>query len=174
MMRFERRWAQHLLSAFAPPSSEGLSPGPSEVDYLAVLARMRRQASPLAALGLRIAVWVAALAPLWRWGRLATITKLAAERRVELLRELLGHRLFAVRELTLLLKLCAAMALLGSPSVRARSGYDPLQSERPPSSTRVRLPLSAEPAALRGAHTPADIATAALEEVHRHSEMPRS
>jgi hypothetical protein len=174
MMRFERRWAQHLLAAFAPPSGEGLSPGPTEVDYLGVLARMRRQASPLAAFGLRIAVWVAALAPLWRWGRLATITKLATERRSELLRELLSPRLFAVRELTLLLKLCAAMALLGSPSVRARSGYDPLQSERPPSSARVRLPLAAGAEALRGASTPAEVTAAALEEVRRRSEMPPS
>lgn len=174
MMRFERRWAQHLLSAFAPPSTTGLSPGPTEVDYLGVLARMRRHASPLAALGLRIAVWVAALAPFWRWGRLTTITKLAAERRSELLRELLSHRLFAVRELTLLLKLCAAMALLGSPSVRARSGYDPMQSERPPSSARVRLPLAAEMPPRHGALPATEVATVALQDPPRPSEAPPS
>jgi hypothetical protein len=143
MMRFERRWAQHLLAAFAPPaSSEGLSPGPTEVDYLGVLARMRSKASPLAAIGLRLAVWLAALAPLWLWGRLTTISTLANERRPQLLRELLGHRTFAVRELTMLLKLCAAMALLGTPSVRARSGYDPLDASRE-AGARLRLPIAA-------------------------------
>ena len=143
MMAFEKRWARHLLAAFAPPGGPGLAPAPEEVDYLGVLGRMVRGASPLAALGLRLAIWIAALAPLWLWGKLTTISKLAAERRPELLRELLGHRAFVVRELTLLLKLSAAMALLGTPSVRARSGYD----QAPPAAEvdrapRVRLPLA--------------------------------
>jgi hypothetical protein len=146
MMRFERRWAQHLLAAFAPASSgEGLSPRPGEVDYLGVLARMRAKASPLAALGLRLAIWIAALAPLWLWGKVTTISALAIERRPELLRELLGHRTFAVRELTMLLKLCAAMALLGTPSVRERSGYDTLDAAR--AGGRARLPIAAHSSA---------------------------
>jgi hypothetical protein len=82
----------------------------------------------VAALGLRLAIWIAALAPLWLWGKLTTISKLATERRTELLRQLLTHRAFAVRELVTLLKLSAAMALLGTPSVRARSGYDHVQA----------------------------------------------
>jgi hypothetical protein len=150
MMRFELRWAEHLLSAFAPPASgpsQGLAPTPSEVDYLTVLARMRGKASPLAAIGLRAAVWIAALAPLWLWGKLLTVSSLAHERRPELLRQLLGHRSFAVRELTLLLKLCAAMALLGTPSVRARSGYDPLDAGREAGGLRARLPIVAHSSA---------------------------
>jgi hypothetical protein len=124
MLSFERRWARHVLAAFAPTGGPGLAPALEEVDYQDVFARMLRGASPWAAMGLRLALWIAALAPIWLWGRLTTVTKLAAERRPELLRQLLHHRAFAVRELTLLLKLCAAMALLGTPSVRARSGYD--------------------------------------------------
>jgi hypothetical protein len=124
MLSFERRWAKSLLSAFAPAGGPGLSPLENEVDYVGVLLRMKREATPLAALGMRVAIWIGALAPLWLWGKLATVTELARERRPELLRELLGHRVFAVRELTLLLKLCAAMALLGAPTVRLRSGYD--------------------------------------------------
>ena len=78
MMRFERRWAQHLLAAFAPAGlGRGALAAPDEVDYLGVLARMRAKATPLAALGLRLAVWIAALAPLWLWGKLATISTLA-------------------------------------------------------------------------------------------------
>src|SRR5262249_18484280 len=111
MLSFEKRWAAHLLSGFAPVAGPGLAPRRGEVDYVAVLARMMRDATPVAALGLRLAIWVAALAPLWLWGKLATISKLAVERHPELLRDLLAHRLFAVRELTMLLKLCAAMAL---------------------------------------------------------------
>lgn len=144
MMAFERRWARHLLAAFAPTGGLGLAPLENEVDYLAALVRMMREASPLAAVGLRLAVWMAALAPLWLWGRLTTISKLAGERRTQLLRELLSHRLFAVRELSLLLKLCAAMALLGTPSARMRSGYDDVQPAiKSESGMRPRLPIVA-------------------------------
>jgi hypothetical protein len=124
MLSFERRWAKSLLAGFAPSDGPGLAPLRDEVDYEGVLARMMREATPLAALGIRAAVWIGALAPLWLWGKLTTITKLAHERHPDLLRALLGHRVFAIRELTMLLKLCAAMALLGTPSVRMRSGYD--------------------------------------------------
>jgi hypothetical protein len=146
MMGFERRWARHVLAAFAPVGGPGLAPLSDEVDYETALRRMMDGASPLAAVGMRLALWIAALAPIWLWGRLTTVTRLAAARRPELLRQLLGHRAFAIRELTLLLKLCAAMALLGTPSVRARSGYDvtvPPISARPRALTptpRVRLP----------------------------------
>ena len=142
MMGFERRWARHLLAAFAPGEGPGLAPLPGEVDYVATFARMYREATPLAALGLRLALWIAALAPLWLWGKLATISKVAVERRPQLLRELLVHRAFAVRELSLLLKLTASMALLGTPSVRARSGYDHVQAaSKIESGVRARLPL---------------------------------
>lgn len=142
MTRWERRWAQHLLAAFAPSGGPGLAPLAGEVDYETAFMRMRRHATPLAALGLRVALWMAALAPLWLWGRLATISKLATPRRSELLRQLLAHRTFAVRELTLLLKLAATMALLGTPSVRARSGYDSVQAATVvESGMRVKLPV---------------------------------
>lgn len=124
MMAFERRWARHVLAAFAPQGGPGLSPTEGEVDYEGTFMCMLREATPLATLGLRLAVWMTAFAPFWLWGKLATINKLTNERRSQLLRELLRHRVFAVRELSLLLKLGASMALLGAPSVRGRSGYD--------------------------------------------------
>jgi hypothetical protein len=121
----ERRWAVDLLRAFAPETTgEGLVPLPGEVDYLATFDRMRARATRLAALGLRAAVWLIALTPLWQRGRFATMSALPVQARAEKLAELLAHRLFIVRELALLLKLCAAMALFASPSVRARSAYD--------------------------------------------------
>lgn len=168
MLSFERRWARHLLGAFAPVGGSGLAPREGEVDYVTALGRMMRGATPLAALGIRLALWLAALAPFWLWGRLTTITKLANERRTELLGQLLRHRLFAVRELALLLKLCAAMALLGTPSVRARSSYD-TRIERvsvPPEATTRRelrhLPIFAaavESAPARPSARPAEVAT---------------
>lgn len=128
MTPFERRWAQALLEAFAPPGGPGLAPREGEVDYLGTFATLARRARPHAAWGLRIAVWLAALAPMWLWGRLRTVSGLSRGARARLLEELLAHRSFPVRELTLLLKLSASMALLGTSSVRARSGYDHVQA----------------------------------------------
>lgn len=124
MLGFERRWAQALLEAFAPPGAGGLAPQAGEVDYVAGFQRMLASFTWRAALGLRAALWIGALAPLWMWGRLRSVTKLSVDRRTRLLRELLAHRLFLVRELAFLLKTAASFALLGTPSVRARSNYD--------------------------------------------------
>lgn len=124
MTALERRWAVDLLSAFAPVGGTGLAPLDGEVDYLGVLETMHRNATRLAALGLRAAIWLLALAPIWTGRSLRTISGLPRAARASLLAELLVHRTFAVRELSLLLKLCASMALLGTRSVRARSGYD--------------------------------------------------
>lgn len=128
MTAFERRWTAAVLEAFAPPGGPGLAPRPGEVDYVATFATLMRRTRPAAAWGLRLAIWLAALAPFWLRGRLHTVTGLTHEARARLLDELLRHRSFPVRELTLLLKVSAAMALLGTPSVRARSGYDHVQA----------------------------------------------
>lgn len=140
MWDFEQRWAQHVLAAFAPEAGPGLSPAANEVDYVTTTRRMLRQVNPWAAIGLRLAIWIAALAPFWLWGKFVTVSKLAGTRRAELLRALLAHRFMLVRELTLLLKLCAAIALLGTPSVRARSGYDQVAEAKLESGVRIRLP----------------------------------
>jgi len=124
MTRWEQSWATEMLAAFAPQSPDGLAPLPGEVDYQNTLRRMLRGSTPLAALGLRLSVWLVALAPIWLLGRCVTFSKLALREQSELLGRLLRHRSLGVRELVMLLKLTAAIALLGTPSVRARSGYD--------------------------------------------------
>jgi hypothetical protein len=78
----------------------------------------------LARIGLFLGVWMAWLAPVWMTLRLRTLGSLAPAERATILNAMSRHRSYAVRELTLLLKIVASMALLGVPSVRARSGYD--------------------------------------------------
>lgn len=149
MTRIEKRWACDVLAAFAPERGDGLAPKPGEVDYLGAMSRMLRGATPRAAMGLRLALWLVALSPLWLWGRITTLSGLAAERRSALLSQLLVHRSFAVRELTTLLKLAAAIALLGTASVRERSGYDVVEaSAEAESGLRRRLPLLVEDSGL--------------------------
>lgn len=124
MTRWELSWACEVLNAFLVEGSPGLNVAPGEVDYIGTFSRMRRGSTALAAIGLRLALWMVVLAPLWFLGRVGTFSALALRDRTELLARLLSHRSFVVRELTLLLKLTAAMALLGTASVRARTQYD--------------------------------------------------
>jgi hypothetical protein len=124
MFGFEIRWAEAILEAYAPSDGPGLAPTPGEVDYLGWFLSMRTRAPFLAALGLRLAVWIIALSPIWHTRRLRTFGSLALGERAALLDRLLNHGWFAVRELTLLMKIQASMSLLGTATVRARSGYD--------------------------------------------------
>lgn len=124
MTRWEQAWAEAVLTAFVVEGAPGLDVSQGEVDYLSALGRMRERGTALAAFGLRAAIWMVAMAPLWLFGRFVMFGTLARAERTELLGRLLTHKSFAVRELTLLLKLTAAMALLGTASVRARSHYD--------------------------------------------------
>ena len=151
MTRLEQGWAADVLTAFTEDEESGLTPRAGEVDYVSAFRRMRRGSTTLARVGLRTALWLVALAPLWLLGRVATFSALPAPERTELLIRLLAHRSFVVRELTLLLKLTAAMALLGTSSVRSRSGYDNVRPKAAITATaasdaRVHLPLAARPA----------------------------
>jgi hypothetical protein len=163
MTPWEQQWALDVLAAFAPPASDGLSPLPGEVDYGSTFRRMQRGATPLASFGLRLALWMVVLSPLWLLGRFATFSRLALRERTELLARLLRHTSSGVRELSLLLKFTAAVALLGTPSVRARSGYDSVKVPAPTQQqiaegARRHLPVVQKPAARGG--QPGAIATA--------------
>ena len=141
MTRLEQTWATDVLAAFAGSDSAGLCPRAGEIDYWNTFQRMHRRSTKLAALGLRAALWLVSLAPVWCLGRLATFSLLPRRERTELLSRLLLHRNFAVRELTLLLKLTAAMALFASNSLRARSGYDNVQFVAPSETTEPKRPV---------------------------------
>jgi hypothetical protein len=144
LLAFERRWAHAVLEAFAPPGGVGLAPQPGEVDYVGGMQRMLGSFTTRAALGLRAGLWIAALAPLWMGGRLASMARMSLEARTELVRRLLVHRSFLVRELTFLLKTAASFALLGTSSIRARSNYDrgtePVWGEA--ADAKLRLPVA--------------------------------
>jgi hypothetical protein len=136
-----------LLAAFAPQGARGLSPREGEVHYLAAYEKLVAGAAPLAAFGLRAAVWLFALSPIWHLGRARSISGLVEAERTALLRALLRHQTHVVRELTLLLKYAAALALLGTPSIRARSGYDapPADAVRMTANVHHHLPLLDRP-----------------------------
>src|SRR5262245_17385409 len=124
LLRFERRWMKALLEAFALPHQKGLSPQPGEVDYLSTAETMMRSSTTWASFGIRAALWLIAWSPFWLYGKVQSISALSLRERSDLLRGLLCHPRFAVRELAGLLKIVACFALLGTASVRARANYD--------------------------------------------------
>ena len=146
MTRLEQDWAAEVLTAFTLDGAPGLNAAPGEVDYVGALRRMRRNSTKLAGVALRIAVWMVAFAPLLLYGRFRMFSRLARRDQSELLKRMLEHRHLVIRELTALLKLTAAMALLGTASVRARSGYDEhTPRTRIESSAHLHLPLLQQP-----------------------------
>ncbi len=125
MFAFERRWVEIILGSFAPPGGGALAPEPGEVvDYLGTYRSMLVRSRPVARVGLRAALWLVALAPLWLLHRPRAFRALSLAERQALLARLMEHAAYAVREAAFLLKLVACLALFANDALRARSGYD--------------------------------------------------
>jgi hypothetical protein len=144
LTRLEVFWAGLVLPSFAG-SGAGFTVREGEVDYLAGLARFMGAASEKAKLGICVAFLLAVTAPVWLGGRLRGFSSLGAEERSELLDRMSRHRVFFVRELCLLLKLIACMAIFRAPSTRERTGYDRATPGAAPH--RRKLPVLAHAAA---------------------------
>lgn len=127
---FERGWAAAMVGGFAPAGGAGLAPTPGEVDYVGAFELMCRSTTRLAAFGMRLALWMSVLAPMFVWGRATTALRLSPERRSKLLGEMLTHRFMLVRELTVLLKLVASFAMFRVAALRIRSHYDDAELAR--------------------------------------------
>jgi hypothetical protein len=115
LTRFELRWARDAF--------EAIFPGPDGIRSLDVegfLARMVRTAPLEPALGVRVAIWIVALAPLFVLRRVATIHDLSPEEREGLVVRLASNALYPVRQLVLLLKTVGALLYAGDATVRAR------------------------------------------------------
>lgn len=70
------------------------------------------------ALGLRLALWMVALAPLWTLASFATIASLDVDARERLVVRLLASPVYGVRQLTLALKAMGALAFARAPAIR--------------------------------------------------------
>ena len=118
------RWSAIILGGFTVEGGEGLAPDPGQIDWRRAALDFLERANLRGRLGVHIGMLIAMAAPLWLWGRFQTAASLVPVERARLLAELLSHRIFFVRELTLLLKLVACMAFFRDPAIRARSAYD--------------------------------------------------
>ncbi len=118
MTRFENAWACATFGAIYPADPR-LGPSAASLDVEGYLVDVRTNAQFRTALGLRLALWMVALAPLFVLRRFATITGLAESEREALLRALLVNPLYPVRQLVILLKAIAALLYARAPEIRA-------------------------------------------------------
>jgi hypothetical protein len=131
----ERSLAPVVLASFAPLATPGgLVVGESEVDWAGGLERFVGTAATKARVGLTLAMVAFFFAPMWALGRFRTLAASSAEERAAAMERVLAHPIFLVREMGLLVKLVACMAMFRVGSLRARSGYDgPARREEKPS-----------------------------------------
>ena len=143
-MRFtalERRWITDSMESFAPVGNAGLTVAAGEVDFVRAVETFAANSTLRGKLGLRLAVWMAGLAPLIILGQLRTISSMAMDARAEVITRLQTHRVYAIRGLSLLIKVGASFAIFGDPSLRARSGYDKPSSSARRAQERARRSL---------------------------------
>jgi hypothetical protein len=120
LTQFENRWAEAALGAIFPGSrDEGLA-DILAMDVPGFLSRVMRTVPFQAALGLRVAIWLVALAPLFVLGRFATIARLALPERESVVARLVASQRYAVRSLVMILKTMGALLYAGDDGVRAR------------------------------------------------------
>jgi hypothetical protein len=120
LLRFERRWAVAAMEAIFPGSSDlGLS-DIRTMDVDGFLCELMALLPARAALGVRLAVWLVALAPMWVLYRFATIEQLTAGDRERVMIGLMSSQSYAVRSLALILKTLGALLYAGDNRVRAQ------------------------------------------------------
>ncbi len=120
LTRFEDRWAEAAMGAIYPGSPES---GFADIRAMGVgrfLRQLLRSVPFHAAFGVRAAVWLVALAPLFMLGRFTTIVGLTTADRERVVASLVVHRWYVVRSLVLILKTMGALLYAGDGAVRAR------------------------------------------------------
>ncbi len=146
-LAFERRWIETILPSFLGAPSEGaqLTVSSGEVDWVGAATEMHRGSNGRAKVGFRLAVWAVYFSPLWMGAGAVTLAGLPMEARAALLDRMSRHDVFAVRGMTLLLKLAVSLAIFVNDEVRVRSGYERTTTRFDP----VRRGLPVFPSGLR-------------------------
>ena len=120
LSRLEMGWAAASMGAIFPGSADAGLADIQAMDLRGYLVQLMRVVPFQAALGVRVAVWVVALAPLFVLGRLRTIAGLTPPDREKVVATLVRSRAYALRSLVLILKTMGALFYAGDDAVRAR------------------------------------------------------
>jgi hypothetical protein len=120
LTRLEHRWARAALVAMFPGSREDGFADIAGMNVHGYLVEVMRSLPFKARLGLRSAIWLIGLAPLFVLGRLATIGGLTPVEGERVVAALGVSRSYGVRSLVMLLKTFGALLYAGDDGVRAR------------------------------------------------------
>jgi len=119
----EKRWLRSALAALIPAGANRRFPlGALETGALKLGEDMLAQSPLLAALGVRAAIWVAYLFPLFVVGKLKTLSGLSPDEQDRYLNRLYDHPLYLIRQTILLLKSVACLSYLADDRVREALG----------------------------------------------------
>jgi len=127
----ELRWARAAMGAIFPPGGGGTIPvGAGHLDVDGFLVALVGELPLRAGLGIRAAIWMCALAPLWVLRRPKLLADLDAEPRLRVVTALFQSSSYVVRQLVLLLKVFGALLFASAPAVRAAMFPAPASSGR--------------------------------------------
>ena len=116
---FERRWAHAALDTIFPGPPRGSLPvGIGDLDLDGYLNDTLTTIPLESAVGLRLAFWVIAFAPLFVIGRFATIAGLEPEDRERVMLAIAGSKSYAIRSTIVALKAVFSLFYFGDPRVR--------------------------------------------------------
>jgi hypothetical protein len=113
----------HTELAWARDAFETIFPGPQGIGAMDVEGYLTSTFAKIPlepALGLRVAIWIVALSPLFVLGRFSTFHALGPSDREKVMSSLAVHRTYFVRQLVLALKAIGALLYAGDPRVSAQ------------------------------------------------------
>lgn len=156
---FERRWAHAVLETMFPGPDRGALPlGIVDLDLDGFLDETLSETPVEASIGLRLALWVIALAPLFVMGRPATIASLPVGDRERVIGALAASPVYVLRSTVLALKAIGALLYCGDPVLRPLMlGRQPAPAGGGVIALRLRAPPpapAAQPAAARAPVAP--------------------
>jgi hypothetical protein len=121
LMSFERRWLRAILDTIFPGKERGVLPlGATDLDVDGFFDGLFAQAPFESSLGLRVAIWILGLAPLFVLGKPRSFAGLGIEDRERLYLKLAASRVYVVRSLVIALKAIGSLLYCGDPTVRGR------------------------------------------------------
>ena len=133
---FELAWATAAFDAIFPERA-ALPHGIARMQPARFLADVVASSPLEQSIGLRLTLWMIALAPLWLLRRPKTIADIRPDERQRVLELLIASPVYAVRQLVVAFKALGSMLYAQSPEARA---WMTTARERPERLVAIRLP----------------------------------
>lgn len=136
LLPFELAWTEAAMSAIYPDGT-ALPHGVVRLHPARFFDELLAEIPLEQSIGLRLTLWMVALAPLFTIGKLGTIASISPADRERVLERLLASPRYAVRQLALSLKAVAALLYVQSAEIRAA-----MTTPHPPSIVPIRVRMA--------------------------------